>query len=189
MHYYRVRNTGEAGGAAPERRGPRPCKVAGCGNLAITRTDLCPTHRRRKRLYGNEDGSFSTHKACVECGRPAIAGPRSSDHCTDHYVALVKKLVAEGDPSINHHTNNGYRYVSIFKKSIAVHKIVMEHMLGRPLQPGENVHHKNGVRGDNRPENLELWVTPQMRGQRVEDLVAWVVASYPRQVAEQLDKS
>lgn len=53
------------------------------------------------------------------------------------------------------------------------HRVVMEEMLGRPLLPGENVHHKNGVRHDNRPENLELWVTYQPSGQRVEDLLAW----------------
>ncbi len=49
----------------------------------------------------------------------------------------------------------------------------MEELLGRKLFPGEEVHHKNGVRSDNRPENLELWVTSQPAGQRPEDLVAW----------------
>ena len=57
--------------------------------------------------------------------------------------------------------------------NVPEHRIVMEGVLGRELLPGENVHHVNGVRNDNRPENLELWVTSQPSGQRPEDLVAW----------------
>ncbi len=55
------------------------------------------------------------------------------------------------------------------------HRMVMETILGRKLLKGENVHHKNGHRGDNRPENLELWVTFQPSGQRPEDLVAYAM--------------
>ena len=61
------------------------------------------------------------------------------------------------------------------------HILVMEDILGRHLQPGESVHHRNGVRDDNRPDNLELWTRPQPSGIRASDALAWayeIIARY-----------
>lgn len=53
------------------------------------------------------------------------------------------------------------------------HILIMEKKLGRYLFPNENIHHINGVRNDNRIENLELWTKPQPTGIRTKDAVIW----------------
>lgn len=74
----------------------------------------------------------------------------------------------------------GYRYVSNRTHAnreasgrIAEHRLVMSNHLGRALASHEHVHHINGVRDDNRLENLEIWVTHHPPGQRIPDLVAF----------------
>jgi len=65
----------------------------------------------------------------------------------------------------------------------------MEQILGRLLLPNETPHHKNGNRQDNRPENLELWVKVQPAGQRVSDLIAYVVTYHRPAVLAAINES
>jgi hypothetical protein len=75
----------------------------------------------------------------------------------------------------------GYRVVRTSLGLRQEHRLIMESMIGRPLIDNETVHHINGVRDDNRPENLELWSKSHPAGQRAEDKVSWarsIIALY-----------
>lgn len=102
--------------------------------------------------------------------------------CSAHYKASWKKHVREhgkiGIATGEDHWSwkggrriTGYGYVELTGGRLE-HRVVMEQMIGRPLLKGEEVHHINGDRQDNRPENLELWVHSQPAGVRIPDLIA-----------------
>ena len=79
-------------------------------------------------------------------------------------------------------SGEGYeRRVLTNGKNISEHSYQMSRHLGRELFPGESVHHRNGVRDDNRITNLELWTKPPRPGIRAADALAWareIIARY-----------
>lgn len=66
------------------------------------------------------------------------------------------------------------------RKILKEHIAVMSRKMGRRLYEDETVHHKNGIRHDNRLDNLELWSSNHAAGQRVEDLMAWANEIFSR---------
>src|SRR6266702_51973 len=150
--------------------------------------------------------TFLIVKSCAECGRNfepssrhlrcpacrakttcACGGTKQakSEHCSAcRTVANEANGNWKGGRTIH---KAGYVMVRVpdhprAKRSPYVfeHVLVAEQLLGRYLESGESVHHRNGVRDDNRAENLELWTTPQPSGIRASDAVRWALTILER---------
>jgi hypothetical protein len=91
--------------------------------------------------------------------------PRMMNNSGEGYICKkgYKYFGIKGHPLANKHGR------------VAEHKLILSNHLGRILKKGETVHHKNGVRHDNRLENLELWSKGQPSGQRVKDKIDWCI--------------
>jgi hypothetical protein len=126
-----------------------------------------------------EHGTQAKYVAGCRCGRCRVAH-------RNYMADYRRRRAAAGGGRVNVDRNgaslNGYVRRQTDGKRMLEHRRIMEELIGRPLRPGETVHHKNGNHSDNRASNLDLRVSGlHPSGQRAEDLVTWareILAEY-----------
>lgn len=124
----------------------------------------------------------SKHKSCPSC-RNALS--KNNCECgalkqkTSAHCPKCSAKARRGERGGNWKTGRWYHQKGYVMMTASVGRYIFEHVhimeqhLGRRLYEGENVHHLNGIKDDNRPENLELWVKPQPSGIRAADALQW----------------
>jgi len=131
---------------------PAKARCNGKNGGCVWEGPLCAAHYERLRRHGTPLGF-------------APKGPNKGKI----YRTPLEKRYEKGDGYIrlfdpSHPNSNKAGYLS-------EHTYIMSCHLERPLFPDESVHHLNGIRHDNRIENLELWTKPPRKGIRVKDAI------------------
>jgi hypothetical protein len=138
--------------------------------------------------HGRPDKKVA-NKVCKNCGKDFTiphcwlkkrvnAGQFCSKECFYDHSRKNENLFGGNKPWTGRQgiytDSQGYvfEYDPARQKYVRQHRLVMEQMLGRPLEAWEKVHHKNGKRAENGPENLELVIGNHFSGKRVRDVYA-----------------
>lgn len=96
------------------------------------------------------------HRSCIvaDCGKPVC--PRDK-YCSMHRARLTRGGTIEKRNDGRSMSSHGYVRIFVRGKGYRYeHRLMVEFLLGRKLRKGETVHHKNGDKSDNSPDNLSV---------------------------------
>ena len=155
--------------------GPTPLQLA-CTMGTTMKKKTCATCRRRFV-------PSSRHLSCPTCRSQSVCGCGRPKQAKSQTCADCRSERGESNGNWKGGTTRHKAgYVMVRRREhprsgksgyVFEHIVVAEAMLGPHLVLGESVHHRNGVKHDNRPENLELWTRPQPSGIRASDAIEW----------------
>lgn len=127
------------------------------------RGKYCSRHCANYQGQGRPPDIAWVDQTCKQCGKPfALLVSRvargDGDFCSQSCHAASR--TAERNPFYRGGVlldGHGYRRVLVGKnRYVYEHRLVAATIIGRPLLKHEAVHHRNGIRDDNRPDNLEV---------------------------------
>jgi HNH endonuclease len=143
--------------------------------------------RSCRSLYYSQQKSIQAK--CSHCHKRIIKVKSKWAGIKFHFCGRACHGLYQTAHAIGHITPQGYLAVGHKGKVIRIHRAIVEKRIGRKLKPTETIHHKNGVRADNRSRNLELRVSYHGEGQRPVDLIRWLKRDYPLEFAKVAFKS
>lgn len=152
----------------------KKCQIEGCNRPGRITRNYCPHHYHKWLKYGNAltiKPAGATRgprfkKVCLNCLKEfEVVLSRNNERkkfcskkCLHKYVP---NFLPEPKPIEKREwyepKKNGYRGLTVRGKMIWEHRHVMEKILGRKLNDDEVVHHINGIKNDNNPNNLIVY--------------------------------
>ena len=152
---------------------------------------LYPSTKEEKIEY-NKKSEVHAYWTCIcDCGKISVTSQSNlSRGHTQSCGCLIKESGQKRKGKNNYawrggisHTSGGYIKTMCEKDHpmadshgyILQHRLVMSEFLGRPLTDKESIHHKNGIKDDNRIENLELRSRYHGYGQSLEDMTTFCI--------------